>query len=291
MLKQCPICQKEYKTKPSEADRRIYCSHQCRSVARRAKADIANTTACVQCGASFVIENYLQKYCSPACYRAARRTGAEQPCRDCGAPVYLSATQLAKRTRQPYCNACYQRHHEAVLAGTRLRVQTCEKCEQIFEGPHLRRFCPTCSPIQWDGKSPNAICVVCGKPYAHPDPEHCKTCSPECSRKNSSAQHRGANSHFWRGGLSTPEELARKGITYKDWRLAVFTRDNRTCQLCGAQPSRPEAHHIYPFKAYPHRRTDVTNGITLCKPCHSRIARREQEYIAQFEAIVRSKTP
>jgi 5-methylcytosine-specific restriction endonuclease McrA len=54
----------------------------------------------------------------------------------------------------------------------------------------------------------------------------------------------------------------------REWRIAVFSRDNFTCQRCGLHGGRLEAHHIKPFKAYPQLRHRLSNGLTLCKPCH-----------------------
>ena len=56
----------------------------------------------------------------------------------------------------------------------------------------------------------------------------------------------------------------------RDWRMAVFQRDNFTCQHCGARGGRLNAHHIKPFKAHPELRHDLANGQTLCVPCHKK---------------------
>lgn len=52
--------------------------------------------------------------------------------------------------------------------------------------------------------------------------------------------------------------------------LAVFQRDNFTCQGCKQRGGRLHAHHILAFSQFPEHRFDVSNGLTLCKECHKK---------------------
>ncbi len=95
----------------------------------------------------------------------------------------------------------------------------------------------------------------------------------ENARQKLGERSRGEQSNFWKGGVSAEHELQRKTAQYKDWRKAVFERDNYTCQVCGDRSVaghrvRLHADHIKPFAAYPDLRFDVSNGRTLCVPCH-----------------------
>lgn len=83
------------------------------------------------------------------------------------------------------------------------------------------------------------------------------------------AKMRGAHNGNWRDGASRKNDLIRKSIEYKDWRTAIFLRDNRTCVLCGSTQNI-EADHILPFSTYPELRFDINNGRTLCQPCHKK---------------------
>lgn len=91
------------------------------------------------------------------------------------------------------------------------------------------------------------------------------------SATRKSRNFRGPRCPSWRGGhgkTNRAERHAEMGrFEYKEWRTAVFVRDNHTCVLCGAK--RPlNADHIKPWATHPSLRYDVSNGRTLCVPCH-----------------------
>lgn len=66
----------------------------------------------------------------------------------------------------------------------------------------------------------------------------------------------------------------RRKPAYKEWRIAVFERDNYTCAHCGKVGGNLNAHHIKPYAEYPELRLDINNGITLCEECHRKVHRR-----------------
>ena len=60
---------------------------------------------------------------------------------------------------------------------------------------------------------------------------------------------------------------------YTLWRKSVFERDKYVCQHCGARNGFGktvyfQAHHIKHFAKFPELRYELSNGITLCLPCH-----------------------
>ena len=69
----------------------------------------------------------------------------------------------------------------------------------------------------------------------------------------------------------------RNSREYKEWRFAVFERDNFTCQICHKSGCQLEAHHIERWVDNVARRFDVTNGITLCKECHRKLHGKERK--------------
>jgi hypothetical protein len=81
-------------------------------------------------------------------------------------------------------------------------------------------------------------------------------------------RRRGSNHPNWKGGI-TPKNLAIRWSTLMDlWRRAVFARDGFRCVACGINDHRLQADHIKPFSLFPLLRFDVSNGRTMCKPCH-----------------------
>ena len=75
------------------------------------------------------------------------------------------------------------------------------------------------------------------------------------------------DSFLIRRAVSHNTILERKTSKYLLWRNAVYERDNNLCVKCGAIGK--VAHHILSFSAYPDKRYDIDNGITLCDNCHS----------------------
>src|ERR1035437_7744346 len=47
-------------------------------------------------------------------------------------------------------------------------------------------------------------------------------------------RYKGADHHFWKGGISDLRDLIRHSFKYRQWRSDCFTRDDFTCQECHA---------------------------------------------------------
>lgn len=176
----------------------------------------------------------------------------------------------------------------------------CPQCGRQFDLPtwdfnrkKLRGYKIYCSKeCVWQQRtklSQTFVCKVCSKEFPNvKSAKNRKTCSRECAAKSLigkpawnkgkkwSMEHikriSGANSPFWQGKTDLFFRL-RRSQRYKDWRKAVFERDNYTCRKCGARAGEGkrvdlQADHIIPFAFYPEMQFELHNGRTLCVPCH-----------------------
>lgn len=116
-------------------------------------------------------------------------------------------------------------------------------------------------------------------------PEARKKLSETLKGRKKTEQHRknlsGANSSFWRGGVSKDDKKLRERARYKEWRTAVFERDDYTCKHCGQRGGQLNADHKIPFALLPEEpnknvydgyfyRYNIDIGQTLCVTCHKK---------------------
>jgi 5-methylcytosine-specific restriction endonuclease McrA len=84
---------------------------------------------------------------------------------------------------------------------------------------------------------------------------------------------RGEANPNWKHGQGT--ERQRHHATdgkVNQWRRRVYSRDRYQCRMCGLRPKRGyqlRAHHILSWAEFPELRFSISNGVTLCRDCHS----------------------
>ncbi len=86
-----------------------------------------------------------------------------------------------------------------------------------------------------------------------------------------SKARKGEKCNLWKGGITTKNNKIRSSLDMRIWRQEIFKRDNYTCTICNCSKAFLHADHIKPFAKYPELRFDITNGRTLCRPCHYKI--------------------
>lgn len=92
--------------------------------------------------------------------------------------------------------------------------------------------------------------------------------SPKTEFKKGGRTIAGENHHNWKGGVTKESKKIRLTAPWRNWRRAVFERDDYTCQGCGTKGCNLHPHHIWSFAKYPKYRFEEWNGQTLCRPCH-----------------------
>lgn len=108
---------------------------------------------------------------------------------------------------------------------------------------------------------------VCGKisniSFLHfQDGRRCWGCAIE--------KRTGETSPTWNHSLTKDDRIkTRKTPENHKWRKNVFKRDDYTCKKCSKKGVYLNAHHKNGWNMFKEQRYLVSNGITLCKDCHS----------------------
>jgi transposase len=76
----------------------------------------------------------------------------------------------------------------------------------------------------------------------------------------------GSENPNWRGGIQL-KDPERGRYRYKMWTKAIKDRDGWACTKCGSETNL-HSHHIKRWCDHPELRYDLSNGVTLCHPCH-----------------------
>lgn len=275
MVKTCKNCGHDFKVKPSHYDKKTYCSRACMAQDYRSRMSgesnphysNASNRICLQCGIVFSSYNKSAKYCSIDCrsqsksYRAAASDAAKRHHAAQVRPVVYAQTTLA-------------------LPNHNLRRSVCLVCDKVIWAYVERKVCSKACRNKLCAKRRKGLCCVCRSEFIITGRR--VTCSSACSQQYRSLKQSGSKSHRWKGGKTRHVVLLRTSARYKEWRRAVFARDDYTCQMCGNRGARLAAHHIREFSKCEDLRFVVANGITLCWPCHHSIKGKEAQHEARF---------
>jgi hypothetical protein len=190
----------------------------------------------------------------------------DKNCHQCGSRYRVPPSQSSSR----YCSrSCYTK---ARPRNKRSAVSFCRLYEAKHCGHLVRRGVLRCRPCRMQLNWMVIECQSCGGPIncrTWEQHKH-KTCSDKCHNAWVASRQAGAQSHLWRGGLSDINHVLRESATAKAWRNSVFERDNFTCVHCGQRGGKLCADHIKPWCRFPELRFEISNGRTLCWPCHQK---------------------
>lgn len=137
-------------------------------------------------------------------------------------------------------------------------IKKCLKCNKVFRVPLSLNRVNYCS----------RSCSKKGKPSPRKGVKLSKETRKKMRITSLQCAPKGDKHYKWKGGRSRGYKTGYYSTRYRNWRTAVFTRDNFQCKDCGAKHIYLTAHHIKSFAKYPELRFDINNGITLCEPCH-----------------------
>lgn len=209
---------------------------------------------------------------------------------------------IKKRVRNKFT---FTKGHPYV--GRKRKIRFCNVCRKQISSYQNKKFCSRkCSAVSLTGKYNEKLkkfhdsnkyyedCLQCKSVFVY-NRKHRKFCSMNCRRKYQvgkvipwlkgkkatpetirklSISHIGKNCgekhHNWKGGVTPLNEKIRRSVEYKEWRKAVYARDDFTCVQCRKRGIKIHADHIKPFALFPELRFDVNNGRTLCVPCHQK---------------------
>ncbi len=177
-------------------------------------------------------------------------------CKDCGKEISDSGALR--------CHSCENKNRGISLPNT------CKDC-----GKNIRSHNVRCKPCNSKNQRiPSRRCVDCNILITR-EATRCMSCGSiaRTDRKHSEETRQklsdAAVKQWDRVGRKidgyTGEE--RKYYDYEIWRKAVLEHDNYECQHCGSK-KKLKVHHMEDYANNPELRTEMSNGIILCKFCH-----------------------
>lgn len=213
---------------------------ECRREARK-----KHIIKCEICGKEFKTSEKEQKFCSAICQGVARRKRYKTNCSYCNKEI--ERRNGLKKWEYAYCNQdCRTKHLKQLMKGEN---------NPIFNS--VKYKCDGC------GKE------ILVKPWQLREQKHI-FCSNECYKINIGKFYSGENNSNWNHSLTEEErKIKRRYPEYYKWRSDVYERDSYTCQCCGNNKSGSLiAHHLNSYNSDKEHRTDINNGVTVCKKCH-----------------------
>jgi hypothetical protein len=96
----------------------------------------------------------------------------------------------------------------------------------------------------------------------------CTGCGNEFERKLSAATRHSRM--FCSTSCYRHHVMSGSSVPCRKWSRAVRARAHGRCESCGSGVDIG-AHHIYPIRTSPLLRSELANGVALCRSCHGLI--------------------
>lgn len=245
MQKTCKECGKTLDVScfsPSKVIKDGY-ENKCKDCRQKARRKYKNT--CEICGSEFYTAKKDTRFCSNECKGKSRQNRVVKKCDYCGKEIEIAKYKVEQR-RYNYCNqSCRSEHLKTLLLGNNStkKEHKCDGCGKLIQ-------------------------VI---PYKLETQKYI-FCSNECYKKNIGQFFKGESNPLFNFNLTDEERKTKRRYTeYYEWRFKVYEKDNFTCQCCGDNKGHNLiAHHILNYSEYKELRTELSNGITLCKKCHKK---------------------
>lgn len=126
-------------------------------------------------------------------------------------------------------------------------------------------------------------CDFCGKQIlvkqCHFETYNHHFCNSNCFGGWKSKNWSGANSVFWKGGISFKPY---SNVFNKKFKAFIRQRDNFTCQLCNT-PENGQAHICHHID-YDKKNSNPDNLLLLCRSCNSKVNYNRGHWIDYFKA-------
>lgn len=200
------------------------------------------TYICQYCGKEFKGDNKKPKYCSRKCMGLACSNSLIIQCEQCGKEIKIKPS-LYKAAEHHFCN---------------------NECYRKWRSDENNPLC----------NNKEILCEYCKKSIKRAksliERRNHHFCSQECRGKWQSENINGENSPLWNPNLTDKDRQGRRNIEgYSNWSYNVKFKYKFTCQCCGDNKGgNLESHHLNSYNWDKENRTNIDNGICLCKKCH-----------------------
>jgi len=175
-----------------------------------------------------------------------------------------------------YCKRCDSAKTLAefnlrTVKGEKKPFSYCKDCEKEYNNNRYSHTCSICNKDYKSGKKKATYCKDCfSRDIVHTySILHTIDKTGENNGMYGVSRYGKDNPNYNYNLTDEQREVKRYTQEYKNWRLAVYEKDNFTCQTCNdSTGGNLEAHHLNGFNWDIANRYNVDNGITLCTTCH-----------------------